>query len=301
MISEFEQKLADVLGSRLPAPFGGRVQVPPAPAAGPNPAIVVGTTAFESIDPDLGSRRPELAPGVADTRRILRLRCSVAVQVQPGSGGRTQLLQGIDASLFALDAADFRNGTALAAPGDPGFLIQDMRIVGSLAAADPNPPSASPQGVMLAAEGWFWPAGTAGQAGVAIVEVRVRGGILPIEVSPAHPLSKAGGPPFDITLTVRSFTPMRLHKGAAALPALPFGSLALAVFGPGGRPGAGTLSGGTAGAAGVQLISLAEGSAKVTYTPPATAAVDELHVTIEDSAGGLGVELGRFPITVKGA
>lgn len=301
MISEFEQRLADVLGARLPAPFAGRVQVPPAPAPDASPVVLVGTRTFQALEPDLGSRRPEHAPGAATERRILRLRCTVSVEVQPGAGARAELMKGIDATLYALDAPDFRNGSALAGAADPGFLIQEMRITASLAAPDPKPASAPPLGVTLNAEGWFWPVGVVGEAGKAIIEIRVRGGVLPIEIAPAKPHLVAGGPPVILTLSVSTIGLLRLTKPPGALPPLPFGALALAIFGRGGRPGAGTLSGGQAGVAGVRLIDLTGGSATVAYAPPAVPATDELHVTLENGAGGLGIELGRFPIAVKGA
>src|SRR5207249_2405607 len=95
MIAAFEQRLADVLGARLPPPFRGHVAVAPAPAPSADPAVVVVVERADSVDPDFNSRRPEIAPGVADPRRILRMNCTVGVRVQPANNaGRRQQMDG---------------------------------------------------------------------------------------------------------------------------------------------------------------------------------------------------------------
>src|SRR2546421_5751349 len=179
MIAAFEQRLAAVRGARLPPPFRGNVAVAPAPAPSVDPAVVVGVERADSVDPDFNSRRPEIAPGVADPRRILRMNCTVGVRVQPANNaGRRQQMEGIDAALFELEAPDLLDGTALRGAGDPGFLIQKMRPVAAVVPIDSAAPSAPPIAVTLLAEGWFWPAGTPGQAGRTITEVRLRGATL---------------------------------------------------------------------------------------------------------------------------
>jgi hypothetical protein len=90
-----------------------------------------------------------------------------------------------------------------------------------------------------------------------------------------------------------------LHApGGPALPALPFGALAVRLVGPGGKPGAGTLSGGTPGVGGAMLLTVAAGRATVTYAPPAEPARDTLVVALDDGAGGMGTELARLPVEV---
>lgn len=310
MIAAFEQRLADVLGARLSAPFGGRVRLPPGEEAPEDPQILVGVERVEPVDPDFGSIRPEIAPGSADLRRVMRLDCTVILEVHPGAGGgRAQQMQGLDAALYALDAADFRDGSALRSAGDPGFLIQSLRITGASAPLDPTAPNAPPVGLTLRAEGWFWPAGISGEEGVEIGEVRVRGATLPLllshvrsgQVSPAAPELIAGGAAVDFILRFGA-TGTLASTGAEEPPGtLPFGNLALLLVGPGGGPGAGTLSGGTPGAEGVHLVAVTEGAATFRYTPSAEAATDTLVVTLDSGAGEPGIELGRFTLRVRQA
>jgi hypothetical protein len=301
MISDFEQRLADVLGSRLPAPFTGRVAVAPDPVPGPGPDILLGVQQAEPAEADIGSQRPEVVPGSADRRRILRLRCSVGIEIHPvASAGREQQMQGVDAILYTLDELDFQDGTALTEVGDQGFLIQEMQIIESIVPLDPAADDAPPVSLALSAEGWFWPAGEAGEAGVQIGEVRIRGAILPLEIIPANPKLTSGGAPIELTLRLGTTGPLRID-GEDGLPPLPFGSLALALFDPGGRPGAGVLSGGTAGTGDAHLVDLADGTATFTYTPPTEAATDVLVVALDDGEDGMGVELGQFTLEVREA
>jgi hypothetical protein len=298
VLSEFELRLAEVLGSRLPAPFAGRVSV--APGAGPanQPAVILGVQHAEPLEPDMGSRRPEMVPGSADLRRVVRLACTVGLEVRPAANqGRAQGMQGLDALLYTLDAPDLRDGTALAGAADPGFLIQSLRL-----RAHQSPFLAgdeTPARLTLAAEGWFWPVGQAGETGIAIGEVRIRGVRLPLEVLLATP-PVAGGPAVELSLRLAPAGSLRLTgpAGAPPGPPLPFGSLALALFGPGMRPAAGSLEGVAPGAGGVGLVTLAGDTATLSYVPPAEPATDELVVALEDGAGGLGIELGRLLIHV---
>jgi hypothetical protein len=154
--------------------------------------------------------------------------------------------------------------------------------------------------VNVAARGWFWPPGTPGQTGVRIGEIRARGVVLPIELSPA-PAPVAGGAPIVLTLRIRPTEPQRLGGPQPPPAVLPFGRLAVRLFGPGNRPPAGSLSGGTAGTDGSRLLDVAGGAASFSYAPPATQAVDQLVVALDDSTGRQGVELARLPIRVRGA
>ncbi len=302
MLSEFEERLAEVLGSRLPAPFAGNVQAPPAPSASNNPTVLVGVQQAEALEPEFGSQRPEIAPGSDDPRRVLRLKCTVGIEVTPAKNeGRGQQLQGLEVALYALDAPDFQDGSALLEPGDPGFLIQEMRILDAQAPLDPQAAGALPVGLKISAEGWFWPVGEVGAAGVQIGEVRVRGALLPLEILPAAPPLVAGGAPVELSFRLRTVGPLRVDGQDAPLPPLPFGSLALLLLGPGGGPGAGSLTGGTAGVGDVQLAELTNGSATLTYAPPAGPATDQLVVGLDDGEDGMGVEIGRLPLNVREA
>lgn len=297
MISEFERRLAEVLGARLPAPFEGRVDLPPVPPAD-RPFIGVGTRAVRAIEPDLGSRRPERVPGADDPRRVLRLSCDVAIRIHTeGAAARAQQLQALDAVLVAVDAADLRNGTALAGPADPGFLIQLLAVrEGALvvpdAAADLRPAE-----LILQADGWFWPVGVAGEAGVAIGEIRIRGVALPLVLSPAPPPLRAGGPAVTLTIGVGAPVGFRIQEPPVA--PLPFGALVFSLRGTGGRPGSGRLE--EADAAGVLRVALAGNRADISYQPPAAAASDQLLIALDDGAGGPGIEIGRFTLRVREA
>jgi hypothetical protein len=68
--------------------------------------------------------------------------------------------------------------------------------------------------------------------------------------------------------------------------------------GPGGRPGKGTLVGHVGG---VRLVPLTDNQATVTYQPAAEAAADELLIALDNGTNGLGIEIGRFRLSVRGA
>ncbi len=299
MLTEFEQRLADVLGARLQPPFQGRVSVPPRPDDGDALAILVGVRQATRVEPDLGSHRPEVVPDVTAARRIVRLSCVVGVEILPGADdGRDEQLEALDALLYELDAPDLRNGRALAGDGDPGFVIHELSTIAVTAPLDPTATGAEPVGLSVRADGWFWPVGVVGEAGIQIGEIRLRGALLPIHLIPANPVLVAAGPAVDLTIQIRDFGLMSLD-GTGAVASFPFGNVALRLSGPGGRPGAGSLTGGTEGNAGVRLVPLTDGSATVTYTPPATAATDVLIVALDDGEGGASVEAGRLTLTVR--
>lgn len=299
MIAEFEQRLADVLGSRLPAPFGGSVIVAP-PATTNELRLIVAVENVAVAEPDIGSRRPERVPGANDDRRIVRAKCTVRIGVQPdAASGRAQQVSALDAALYELDAPDFRSGEALAAPGDTGFLIQRMRCVGTAAPLDPQASDAPPLGLTIEAEGWFWPVGVAGQAGIEIGEIRLRGVSLPVLLEPRAPLIQAGGPAVTLTLRIGRAGGHTITTNGAG--ALPIGPVAVTVLGQGGQPGSGTLSGGTAGANGARILDASAGSVSVDYTPGAQPSHDTLIIALENGEGDLGVELGRFDLIAREA
>ena len=297
MISEFEQRLANVLGSRLPAPFGGRVEV--APASANDLRLVLGVEQVKLTEPDMGSRRPERVPGSADDRRVVRATCMVRLGVQPDAGqGRAQQVLALDAALYELDAPDFRSGEALAAPGDAGFLIQRLRCLGTDVPLDPLAEDAGPLGLTIEAEGWFWPVGIPGQAGIAIGEIRIRGVTLPVLLEPRNPLIAAGGGAVPLALRIGAAGGLTLGNGAGPLP---IGSIAVRVVGQGGQPGSGTLAGGTAGVDGARILDASSGTVAFDYTPGAEPATDTLIVALENGESDLGIELGRFDLVARGS
>ncbi len=305
MLSEFEQRLAAVLGSRLPAPFTNRGVVAPAEIpAGADAGISLGVARAELVRPDIGCRRPEPAPGADDPRRVLRLDCSVELEVRPGPAAvgpsRGSRVACLDAAVYAVDAPDLRNGSALSTEGDPGFLIQELRLSDLSAPLAPDGADDGPVRFAIAAAGWFWPVGEAGITGAQIGQIRLRGAFLPISVEPRQPRAVAGGGPLTLTVRFGASGTARL-TGGAPLTADPFGTVALALVASGGGVAAGSLSGGAEGVAGARLLQLTGGAVRVDYQPPAEPATDELVVALENGAGGLGVELGRMPLPVQGA
>lgn len=304
MIADFERRLAEVLGGRLSAPFGGQVVVAPGDGVVP-PLVVVGVRDVALLDDEFG-HWPERVPGADDARRVVRLSCNVGLTVRATSaGGRAQEVAGVDALLYSADAADLRDGSALRPTGDddPGFLVDRLQLAGgtlSPAAADgPPPESAGPPRVDLVARGWFWPAGTPGETGVRIGELWLRGLVVPIALSP-RPAPVAGGAALPLTLRIGPPALLRLTDTPPA-PPLPFGTLAVRLFGPGNRPPAGSLTGGNPGADGSRLLDVAGGAASFGYTPPAAPAVDQLVVALDDGTARQGLELARFSIRVRRA
>ena len=302
MISEFEQRLAEVLGAKLPAPFTGRVNVAPGEAAGAQPQIVVATSRAEPLLTELSMHRPEIVPGDLEPRSILRLKCVVDLEVRAGtSENRRQQMKGVDALLQLLGQEDFRLGKALAVTsGDPGFLIQQVQLLETNAPLNAVP-GAAPTGIRLGVEGWFWPVGVAGITGDLITVIHVRGVALPIAVQPARPQLVAGGPAVELRVNIGADKTLRWDGKPVPPSPLPFGRLAFTVVLPDGKPGLGTLAGGAAGEAGVRIVLVHDGTATVTYTPPAQAVTEELVIAPENTKGGLGLELGRVTLQVKEA
>lgn len=293
MLTEFESRLADVLGSRLPAPFGGRVRRRgAAPPGGAGPVVRIGVEALEPLDPDFGSRRPEVVPGSNDQRRVLRLGVTIGIDVEPATAGdRLEELLGIDAVTYELDHPDIRSAALLVAPGDQGFFLDWLHLDVSDLDIDVD--------LVVKAEGWFWPVGQVGEAGREIERTLIREFRLPVLLDIAAPLT-AGG--VDVDLGIALGTTGTMSLTADAVGSAPFGMLALTLLDNGGGPGAGTLSGGTAGPDGRHLVAVADGRADVTYSPPATAVTDHLVVNAftrdDDGNDHVGVELARFALDI---
>lgn len=300
MVSEFERRLAEVLGTRMPAPLAGQVFVSPGPAPAAGLSLVLGVTAMRPFDPEFHTRRMEAVPGSPDPRRVVRLECDVSIEARPAANqGRAEQMQALDLALFALAADDLRSGAALTDSTDRGFLIQEMKLTGGVAPLAPQAPQAPPTALTFVARGLFWPVGQPGQAGIRIGEIRVRGARLPIDVAASSEVLTAGGPAVDFTIHVGALPALTLRAGGAT--PMPFGALAVAVIQPDGRPGNGTLSGGDAGLGPVRIVTLSNDEATVTYTPPAQPGLEELVVALDDHEGGPGIEIGRLPLRVRSA
>jgi hypothetical protein len=295
VLTEFESRLADVLGSRVAAPFSGRVTRRGGPApGGSGPVVRVGVDAFEPLQPDVGSVRPEQVPGSDDLRRVLRLGVTVGVDVEPqNSGDRLQQLLGIDAVTYELDDPGMRSASLLVQPGDQGFLLDWLH----LDQADLRTDSTAP--VTVRAEGWFWPVGQTGETGRAIERALVREFRLPVHLAIADPLL-AGGAPVALGITFGATGTMAV--AADGTTTLPFGSIALRLLSAGGGPGAGALTDGEPGPDGTRLAAVDDGAATVSYDPPGAPVVDHLvvaaHTRDDDGNERLGIELARFELVV---
>lgn len=287
MLSDFETRLADVMGSRLAAPLAGAVDVEPGREVS---RLVLGIKEVQNLEEDLLGKRPELVPGDLAPRRVLKLRCTIELDARLLAGeGRADQMQAIDGALYLLEDRDMQNGSAFlpADQSDPGFLIRSLTIVGST----------PPQSITLAVEGFFWPRGVAGQTGPLIQQACIRSAVQPLLLDPAPATLAAGGPPTDFTLALE-------HSGTAAVAtdgvnSLSYGSLLVSVRDAGDRPGQGQLSGGTAAAGGARVYPVTNGSVALSYTPPAQPALEFLVVHVENNAGGPSVELGRFPLRTR--
>jgi hypothetical protein len=289
LLSEFESRLANLLGTRLTGPLAGAVDVAPGVAQS---RILVSVRSIAAIDEDLLSVRPEQVPGAAPRRRVLRLKCTVGLEFPlPPGGGRGDEMRALDQAIYLLGDPAFRDGTALL-PGDnsdPGFLIRRM----ALQSAEP------PTTALLDAEGLFWPVGVAGDDGPAIVRAEIRAAFLPVRLSPAEPRITAGGAVQDLQFEFGRVGTLRV--AANGMTRSPFGAVIVSVVDDGGRQGAGTLAGGAEGPRGSRIVPVANGAASVQYTPPAQAALDHLVVALEDNSGDAGLELARFRLQVRGA
>lgn len=301
MLADFERRLADVTGARLPSPFTGRVEVAPAVPAGNGPVVQLSVGAVELLKPDFGSVRTELTPGLDTNRRVLRLRCDVEFAVTPQSpAGRDQVVQAVDALLHLFDDSELRRATALAEPGDPGFLL-DFLGIRSANLSDHLDPTVQVPVLTLEAEGWFWPIGAEGIDGPEIERALVRQVVLPVTLVSSVSQLIAGAAAADLELLLGSTGTLAVQESGVSTE--PFGSLAVGLTGPGGQPGAGALGGGSDGPDGRRVLAVSDGRAVLTYTPPGAAGTDELVVSsfIIDGDGEtrVGMELARFPLAVR--
>jgi hypothetical protein len=285
MIRAFEQRFAEVLGSSLPAPFAGRVYRS-APSSWADPAVVLGVREVRPTSEDFGSTRTESVAGLDGKRRVLRLTCRVELTVGRGAGAdASQELAGIEGLLYLIDAPEYRTGKALQTPGDSGFAIQRMSVIQALR------PASGGSSVLVDADGWFWPIGLEGETGIAIGEIRVRGTALPLLLEGLPFVLRAGDAAVDLALRVSGGFGMRLGSDVPS----PIRKLLVWLSKLDGQPGTGVLGGGEAVADGLRAIELgADGRARFSYAPPGAADREQLVVGLDNGAGALGVELGRF-------
>lgn len=278
MIQEFENRLAVVLGDGLEGPFANRVF-----AAGLEPddtaaKIRLGAIRHQPWLPDFGSTRSERVPGNQDFRRVLRLSVDVSLEIVAAAGeGRSQRRAGSDNLLYLLELPGMADGTLLETQNDQGFLIEALKLVDASLPLEESPGNLSK--ITVNALGWFWPAGQAGEAGVAIAETHIRTSNMEIQLIPKRPEILAGGPAIDLTLQIRG-SGFRLIDGQSPA-ALGLEFLALELAGAQGGPGLGTLQGDTQGANGLVLVNVdQEGRASLTYTPPAQPGKDLLAISL---------------------
>jgi hypothetical protein len=298
MISDFETRLAETLGTRIAAPFTGRVDVAPGPPPDASVRVILGVVSAHIVDESLGSR-PEVLPGDPVPRRAVRLRCTVALETRVATPDRALQMNALEAALYALGDADFRTGKALADGTDLGFVIHELQPSAIVAPLHPEEADEPRIGINVVATGLFWPAGVKGKAGDVIGEIRLRGGIVPLEIVPSNPSLVAGGPAVELTIRFNT-TAFSIRKDKVEK--IPFGSIAVTLAGPGGKPGKGTLGGGVDGAPPtIRIVAVTGNAATVTYTPPATPASEELVVAFDDAEGGLGIEIGRARLATRSA
>lgn len=294
MLTELESRLADVLGSRLPAPFAGRVRRRGAAApAGSGPVVRLGVDRIEPLEPDFSSVRPEVVPGADTRRRVVRLGVTIGIDVLPQKADdRLQELLGVDAVVYEMQDPDMRSAKLLVQPGDQGFLLDGME----LAAGD----LVSDAGLAVRVEGWFWPVGRPGESGREIERALVREFRLPLQLELGGPLEAGAA---GVALGLRFGATGTLDVAAGSTTTSPFGSVALRLLDDGGGPGAGTLTGGQNGPDATHLVAVTDGTAAVTYGPPAAPVVDHLVVSAytQDADGDehVGIELARFDLEVS--
>jgi hypothetical protein len=288
MLREFERRLADVLGAGLPDPLSGAVDVLPGVSQS---RVLVSVAHAVPVENDFLSSRGEQVPGADASRRIVRLRCDVSLQVrQLANQGRDDQIRAFDAVLFFIDNPAFRSGRSLdAGDPDPGFFLHQL----ALRSCEP------PAQLTLDAEGLFWPVGSPGQTGQPIERIRTRLVAEPLLLEPAAPLLVAGNPQVDLIVRLGSEGGMDVRDGG--VDARPFGEVVLSLTDAGGRPGAGTLAGGVAGPGGSRRVPLSNGAASFQYTPPGEAGVDVLHVAFDNGEEGAGAEIGQLRLHVRGA
>ena len=300
MLSEFEQQFRTTLRTRLPAEIRDHVQV--ATGSTNQKGILVGIRSAEPVPEEFGSVRSEIAPGVNVPRRVARLRCMLDCSLVPvnGSQDRAILMTWLGQILYLLDDSEVRTGTAFTSDAaDPGFLIQSMKIEGLESPFEIHANEPDRLQLSLTADGWFWPVGEPGQAGVEIGEIRIRGAIYPLLLTPANPVFVANGPALNLTISFDARGTSRIT--ASGLDSESFGNLAARLEKEDGTAGAGILSGGTPGDSGIRLLPVTDDHVELIYTPPAIPGKDILLLSIDDNESSNGLDIARFTLVTGAA
>ncbi len=299
MVSDFESHLATVLGAQLPSPFGGTVAVAGDndSAHGTQPRVFVGVYKTRGLPKELGVNRTVRVPGVSERINVLSLKVFVNISVLPAqSADRVQQLQGIEQISYLLDSEAFQTGTALVADGDQGFQIHSLSVDEGVVSVANAPEEIRPAGLSVVAEGIFWPIGISGETGIDIDEIRLRGLTMDVRLEPATPHLEAGGAATTLFLMIGAPASHRL--GGDNTP-LTFDRITVDLQQADGQPGAGSLAGGTAGAANARHLTVTDGVATAVYTPPGSATKDLLRVGFDDGEDGLGQVVKQFLIEVR--
>lgn len=162
MILEFENHLTAVLGHRLQGRYHNRVSVHPGPEPDGEPRILVGVIHVQPLEMDIGTTLPPLTPGAEHPRRVIRLRCQVRLEmILVADQDHADQMAALGTLLYLLDDPELRNGRALIDDdtADPGFVIEELRLIETGAATDQQVEGSVPTVVTLSAGGWFWPVG----------------------------------------------------------------------------------------------------------------------------------------------
>ncbi|MBU1054945.1 MAG: hypothetical protein KKC46_14120 [Proteobacteria bacterium] len=175
MITEFQSGLADLLNTRLQAPFSGTVIVSDGSKITTSNQVVIslGVISVKPGEADMGNRRPLIVPGNDDPRAVLYLSCMVSLLCYPSnSGARAQCVQGIESMLYVLNAFEVKNGSSFPQDADPGYLIQNLlpkeATLPSVTLTDREYGE-----IKIEALGWFWPVGTPGITGEPIKQIPI--------------------------------------------------------------------------------------------------------------------------------
>jgi len=283
MIREFENRLATYIGSQLTGDFEDRVFVA---GAEPQDALVkisLGAIHHEPWFPEFGSSKAEQIPGQQDFKRVLRLCVEVAFRVAAAQGqGRAQRRLAMDALLYLLEDKEIAEGSAFETDQDQGFLIDEFKP--SSSALPLLETVEAPAEIYCKAKGWFWPAGMAGQAGIAIQQTHIRSETLRLELLTQNPLLLAGGDPVELQLKLNHTGFLLQADQSPQQLGLDF--LALRLRAANGGPGLGSVAGSAQGANGLAITAVnASGIASFTYTPPANPGKELLLVNL--TTGGL--------------
>jgi hypothetical protein len=298
MLGEFELQFRDTLRAKLPEAIRDQVQL--ASGATTQTGILLGLRAAEPMPSEMGSLRREIVPGADAPRRVVRLRCTLDCSFIPADEeqDRETLMAWLGLVLYALDDTDVREGRAFTGTApDPGFLIHSTNITTLDSPFDIHATEPQRLKLSLSVDGWFWPVGEAGQAGIEIGEIRIRGVIHPVILSPADPGLVANGPAVDLSAKFETRGTSRIT--ADELNNEAFGEVIARIEKEDGTAGDGTLSGGTAGDNGARILSVANDHVELTYTPPATAGSEFLILNIENNEGSRGIEIGRFRLVIR--